>query len=525
MSSVRSSIRQTVKSPKEISEQITSEAQTPNTPPYQCLMRNLEIYSPVTGASARSLTFTPKSADGAISMAETIEGQASESIPKPSIEPNIFLPHNTPLLDHHEGSPFMHHRGSPFKTFSPLFKGSSLQNTPSKTNLNYPLSTPPRYMPLKVVGHNDNAKPYDPSIEGHSIKSSPLVKSLDYSASDSPPAIGMEMSNLEMSTPKVKAHDEGHPPLPNFKLTPRTTPRRNHGGHPPLPVIRLTPRSTPRKRYLEDELHPMMDTDTHRRELTPKCHRKVSVDELSNTSRGSRMTPTSSDASMTSADPMISMILSVENGTHVQEMKHFPKTLKMEMKHSRSLLNPNSRFDSSIQKLLRADAMVEMARANNESLTDNEDSDLDCDPDYVLCSPPSLGSKRSSAQGKSSKLNKKLSYLPMPNLKRDASSTSSSLIGIDRATSSTSLLGIKHLQDIKEHDSNARRMSHSESSDRGQFTCISRATSGCSLALSVDSVPGDSKRELFTPPPIMKGSNNGFHALSPPPLGPNHPQW
>ena len=380
-------------------------------------------------------------------------------------------------------------------------------------------------MPLKVVDHNDNAKPYDPSLEGHSMKSSPLVRSLDTTAG-SPPTIGMEMS-----TPKLNAHDEGHPPLPNFKLTPRTTPRRNHGGHPPLPVIRLTPRSTPRKRYLEDEcspLYPMMDISPYK--LTPKCHRKVSVDESSNTSRGSKMTPISSDASMVSADPMISMILSVDNGTRVQEMKHFPRTPKINEKHSRSLLNPKSRDDYSIQRLLRADAMVEVARANNESLTDDEDSDIDCDPDYVLCSPPSFGSKRStkrsSDQGESSKLNKMSSFLPMPNLDRNTSSStsSSSLIGIDHATSSTSLVGMKHLEDIKEHDSNERPVSQSESSDRGQFTSITRATSGCSLALSVDSIPCDSKRELFTPPPIMEGSI-GFHALSPPPLGPNHPRW
>jgi hypothetical protein len=552
-----SALKQIVKSPDEMSNEWTNclsgafpqsgtMGTDPGTPPYQCLMKNLEIQSPVSSAptltpTKKSHFLTPKLSEGSVekmvSSGELTSATSLKASPDlfhfgtPSTSANaqktsIVCPRSSvPLFGHHEGSPFIHHRGSPFMSFSPV-PGQDHKNTSSEAchqsaplvGKSHHMSSPPRLMPLKLVDNNNNgSKPYDPSTAGNTMKRSPLVKSLDMDHSETFSPLNLD---LEINTPVRKTHEQGFPQVPNIKLTPRSTPRRNQNGHPPLPSIKLTPRSTPRKRHFDqDNLMMELDICHPRIKLTP-THRKVSVDDNSATSQEANYNPFTSDVSMASVDPMISMELSVHNA-HVQEMKHFPCTPQLATKKHRSLFDPNS-ADDSIQSLLRADAMVEVARAR-ESLTDDEDSEIECDPDYVLCSPPSFGGhvkcpKRHSAETNapgcdSFKLNKKPSFLPMPILHHSNS-----------LTSVPSLLGIKHLQDDPEHSGEAKVTIPTENVGVDQFKTIGGNSSMCSLALSVDSVQFqcEAKRDLFTPPPIDVGGNkNGFHALSPPPLLPN----
>lgn len=549
-----------VGSPKEMSGPITSSFQVatdPVTPSCQLLMNNLDIHSPVSSTPIMSpfkkcLYSTPQLPAPSPSM-KPFSNTFTPDRTKSESSPNVCPRSSTPPFAHYQYSPFIHHQGSPFKMCSPLGQGqdcktSSIQtcinSTPPSTNSKCHVSTPsPRLMPLKLVDQNDHCyKPYDPSTAGNSMKSSPLVKSLDITSchdtnkesadkmSHFDLILGFESANQKQETPQhgqspnrkmnvsplatPSEHENGHPPLRKINLTPRSTPRKRHEkGIPPIPNIKLTPRSSPRKRNLESSAtHLMIDTDTFpsKMKLTPKSHRKVSLDEFSTNSRNSKSNAFTPDLSMASADPMISLVLSVESGnTETQELKHFPRTPKLSTNKSRSLLNPKNQEDP-IQSLLCADAMVEVARAN-ESLTDQEDSDVETDPDFVLCSPPSFG-KTSIHEGTGFKL-KKPFVLPGQALEH-----SSSLCSVP------SLLGMNHLP---EQDGSTRGMDYSGSVDIYQLDGMQQNASMCSLALSVDSLPGnDSRRDLFTPPPIME-SWDGFRALSPPPLlqNPNQQQW
>lgn len=542
-------LNQAGQSPNPMSaEAHTNEGQMvmdPGTPSYQCLMKNLEIHSPIS--SKPTLTPTRNNTHFQSPMLGTnasplqpstdvLFGTPSRYATGHQSSPNVGPRNSAPVFDHNQTSPFTHHQGSPFAAF-----GKDCKLTPTTLQLfksEHDVSTPsPKLMPLKLVDlqSNDDSKPYDPSTAGSSMKSSPLVRSLDaldHEDATSTRNLGLEFSTPQTDpllstvklTPKPSPHRNGHPPLPTIRLTPRSTPRRDHeNGHPPLPSIRLTPRSTPRKRNLDQSVpHLMMDIDPSptRIKLTPQNRRKVSVDDSIGTCPSSKSNPFTPDASLTNADPMISMVLNVDsNDTLAQELKHFPPiTPKMNTKKSRSLFDPNSK-DESIESLRNADAVVEVAKAN-ESLTDDEDDAIEY-ADFVLHSPPSFVCNRKITETDSDEmltesngfnLNKKQSYLPMPGLKH--------------STSSTSLLGIKHLQDPSEQDDAAPSTNQPDTIQVDQFKGIRHNSSMCSLALSVDSMSGDAKRDLFTPPPIPQ-NGDGFRALSPPPLLPNpkDPHW
>lgn len=506
----------------------------PGTPSYQRLMKNLDIQSPISSRPTMTPTrspryLTPTALPNAGANTQLSEVSRYETPPKFDVDqtsPNVCPRSSTPLFDHHHASPFMHHQGSPFMAF-----GQSQESKIAAHHLipqKHDVSTPsPRLMPLKLVDQKGrSSKPYDPFVPGSSMKRSPLVKSLDASTvrAMSPLNLGLELNTPSRNydnenppfpdmkmTPLSTPGRNGHPPLPNIKLTPRSTPRRAYeNGHPPLPSIRLTPRSTPRKRsFGGDGSNLMMDIDQSpsRIGLATQALRKVSVDDYS--PKFNAFNP--DDMSIASTDPMISMVLSVESGkAPSHQVKPFP-TPKIANKKSRSLFDPNGQ-DESMQSLLRADAMVDVARANADYLTDDEDED----PDFVLCSPPSFCSNRKSSKsliddasldGSSDgfKLKKSSFLLSYPSV--------------------TSLLGEKHLQDAPEQDCESKDVFQPESVEMDLFKAIRHNSSLCSLALSVDSIPGDSSRDLFTPPPIAQGG--GFRALSPPPLlpHPNNPTF
>jgi hypothetical protein len=86
----------------------------------------------------------------------------------------------------------------------------------------------------------------------------------------------------------------------------------------------------------------------------------------------------------------------IDNKDTVREMKHFPRTPELTQKKSRSLLDGTASTYDPLQSLLRADAMIEAARAN-EPLTDDEDSDVESDPDYVLYCPSFVGNSESKS--------------------------------------------------------------------------------------------------------------------------------
>jgi hypothetical protein len=517
-----------VSSPRAQSDNCKVDAY-PGTPSYQRLMKNLDIQSPISATPTMTPTptrsphyLTPKTLPHAAVNRQPLDvlqyDTPSSFANAHQTSPNVCPRSSTPLFDHHHASPFMHHQGSPFMAFgqNQASKIAAHHGMPQKHDVSIPS---PRLMPLKLVDQKGrSSKPYDPFMPGSSMKSSPLVKSLDSSSGRamSPLNLGLELNtptknyehpplpNIKM-TPRSTPGRNGHPPLPNIKLTPRSTPRRTcENGQPPLPSIRLTPRSTPRKRNFDgDGSDLMMDIDQSpsRIGLATQALRKVSVDNSS--PKFNAFTP--DDMSMASTDPMISMVLSVESGkaSAHQVVKHFPHTPKMTNKKSRSLFDPNGK-DESIQSLLRADAMVDVARANADYLTDDEDED----PDYVLCSPPSFCSKRKSSK----------SLADDVSLENDGFKLKNSSF-LPSFPSVTSLLGEKHLQDAPEQDCETKCVSQSESHEMDPFKAIRYNSSMCSLTLSVDSIPGDSRRDLFTPPPTAQES--GFRALSPPPLLPN----
>ena len=541
----------------------------PATPSYHRLMKNLEIHSPVlstpTLSPSRKYLYSAQQLPAAGPPSPSSRPFSNPFIYNKTTNEsssNVGPRSSTPLFDHHQCSPFTHHQGSPFRMCSPhgqVYDGKTsstltcIDYTPPSSNSKGHVSTPsPRLMPLKLVDQNDHVyKPYDPSTAGNSMKSSPLVKSLDITSchdknmesadkmSHFDLILGFESATQNQKTPQLsqsppakmnisprftpKTHKDGHPPLPKINLTPRSTPRRRHEKGTP-PSIKLTPRSSPRKRNLESSSpHLMMDMDNFpsKIKLTPKSQRKVSLDDFSTDSLNSKSNAFTQDLSMKSADSRISMVLSVDSdSTKVKELKHFPHTPKLSTKKSRSVLNPKSQ-DDSIQSLLCADAMVEVARAN-DSLTDQEDSDVETDPDFVLCSPPSFGKPpkhedvhKTVQEGCGFKFKKSFG-LPVQALEH-----SSSLCSV------SSLLGMNHLPDAPEQNGSARAMDCSDGVDVYQLNGMQQNASMCSLALSVDSVPGNnSKRDLITPPPIMQ-DGGGFRALSPPPLlhNPNQPRW
>ena len=480
-----------------------------STPLYHRQLKNLMLHSPMTSSGAENTL-------GGIQDDMFLLGTPSTSHTNiHETSPNGYPRSNTPLFDHH--------KGSPFRSFSPFNRNEDRSNTTFPHSSRYIVSSPsPKLMPIKLVDQaHSGSKPYDPSASAsNSMKRSPLVKSIDATSgfgesphdSDQMPPLNLR---FELSTSIRNSQDQGHPPLPDIKLTPRMNPRKIcENSHPPLPSIKLTPRSTPRKRYLDGDEASSHCLSMEMNKLTPKNQRKVSVDEYSASCRGSKAETFTPDLTRAERDPIIPMVLSVDDGKgYVPETKHFPITPKLKTRKSRSLFDLKSK-DDSIQNLLIADAMIEAVRAN-ESLTDDEDGGIECDPDFVLCSLPSFGNQRSSAKvgaglqiapkDDGSMPNKKPSFLPIPTLNQN--------------DSSTSLLGMNHLQDAPEHNSTGRAICQSESMNEDQFKSIQYNASMCSLALSVDSTNLDTKRPLFTPPPFLE-ERSGFRALSPPPLLP-----
>jgi hypothetical protein len=389
------------------------------------------------------------------------------------------------LFNHHQGSPFTPiDRQAQHDVVAPTiadnnFSQSKVHQHPfinsSKNTCKF---TPPRRTPIKFITQNNtSSRPYDPSTNGSHMTKSPLVQSIDSAANHT----------KELERSEVKHFNSMSP----FELTSPIMSFSMQSQKQLLPSgVKLAPKISPRKRSLAEKVDEAqsslkdMDSFPSRIKLTPRSTRL----EMSS--------PILSLPAPMMADTDGLMILQFnaigsKGAAHVQGMKHFPCIPKFTPTKSRSLLYPKGLHDP-IQSLLRADAVVEAARAN-EPLTDDEGSDVESDPDYVLCCPSSVANDSISTEN--------LSFR-----RRILSGSTPSLFGTSEKNA--------HEQQVVE-----------VKASYGKSICIDtdlfkRTESICSLTLSNDSEQLFACRsDLFTPPPIL-GNDERSCALSPPAISP-----
>ncbi|KAL3805389.1 hypothetical protein HJC23_009096 [Cyclotella cryptica] len=557
--------------PLEIHDMCTD----PSVLPYQFLMQDLDIRSPnsniVGSPIAENTDFfrspdqkrlsqtIPATATTAMSLTCPAYHLSTKRSPEMSFQNDEFLlgtptqfnanvhQSSTTYPQPRSSTPFVHHERSPFTTFRPTVRNRQYpvivaaidgnHTTPPRTHEEHischnvgTYSLTPRIMPVNLVAQTGSgSKPYDPSTRGNSMKSSPIIKSLDRAADNQSKVEDPELKNYRFTKPIIF-----DPPTSGFELS--TKRRTNHEkSQPPLPSIKLTPRTRKREfgqRVAEAEsVSEDVETFPSRIKLFPKNERKVSVDET-----------LSKESTLLDPDDAPIPILSIPtsniplvlqfNGDDMEEtacaqaVRHFPPTLSSYQKKSRSLFDPLSSFDP-IHRLILADAMAEAAR-KNEPLTDDEDSDVECNPDYVLCCPPSPG-KRGENTVQSSGMTNVSSY----------DKNVQSAVSTGKSLGTTHFLPEAALQQGKSLSSAHRILG--DNSQRGsteEELCTTKTlnpkllsaeidlleadrsnANTCSLARSADSAEIELNRDMFTPPPNLEEGND-FRTLSPPLLCP-----
>jgi hypothetical protein len=260
--------------------------------------------------------------------------------------------------------------------------------------------------------------PYDPSTSSQAAMSSPLIRSLDQIAKkDSAKEDGKDdllpratMPSLHASSPK--ASDE-YPHLPRIKLTPRS--KSNYASlmldlspsKKTMPSLKLAS-----SRHREEKSGDREDVEMDSL-LSGFGHHKVGVDEsrnakpsLSNSFLG-RVESEESEMAAIAREPlyMPSFKPSHQQTTPMKSITlKPPKSDRDESVGSPSFLpkflpgtKSRSLFDSThaydpVEGILRADAIAEAAKSNEE-LTDDESDSEEPGSDFLLCSPKVNASK------------------------------------------------------------------------------------------------------------------------------------
>lgn len=422
---------------------------------------------------------------------------------------------------------FVHHDGSPFTTFRQNFRVS--QGPVIAATIDSKHATPPRTRRGLTSCHNigKDSPSYDSSTWGNSMKSLPVVKSFDNVADDQVDLEDPEVKHYSFKNPIIF-----NPSTPEFELS--TKRQKDHQKvHPPLPIIKLTPRTRKREFVQADataeSLRRNIETFPSRIKLFPKNERNASAEDP-HSKETTFLEPDDTHIPIFSLpSPSIPTELQFNSGDNMEEtacaqtIRHFPRTLAGYQKKSRSLFEPNSSFDP-IQRLILADAMVEASR-KNDPLTDDEDSDVECNPDYVLCFPPPTricGGSAVLSSGMSNVSNCG-TYVEsaVSTGKRFGSSHVLPAAALQQNKSLSSvhcILGNNYLLDEELRRTKTLHI-QAVNADVDFLKSTEYNANIFTSAMSSDSAVIDVNRNMFTPPPILEKGND-FRTLSPPLLCP-----
>lgn len=422
---------------------------------------------------------------------------------------------------------FVHHDGSPFTTFRQNFRVS--QDPVISANIDSKHATPPRTLQGLTSCRNVGkyTPSYDTSTWGNSMKSPLVVKSFDNVADDQGDLEDPEVKHYSFKNPIIFT-----PPTPEFELS--TKRQKDHQkAHPPLPIIKLTPRTRKREFGQGDataeSLRRSIETFPSRIKLFPKNEGNASAEDR-HSKETTFLDPDHTHIPILSLPtPTIPTELQFNNDDNMEEtacaqtIRHFPRTLACYQKKSRSLFEPNSSFDP-IQRLILADAMVEASR-KNDPLTDDEDSDVECNPDYVLCCPPSTGKRRGNAVLSSGMSNVSNCGTYVESAvsagKRFGSSHVLPAAALQQDKSLSSVHCILGNNDLLDEELRRTKTLHIQAVN-AHVDFLKATQSNADIfpsAMSSDSAVIDVNQNMFTPPPILEKGND-FRTLSPPLLCP-----
>ena len=357
--------------------------------------------------------------------------------PRLNDQPQGSSAQSSPFLS----SPTRYASSSPYAT-SPTRYDSS----PTRLSFSSPLissSPSPRVVPLKVLSRDgspmDNVSlashvgsiptlgknnlPYDPSmLSSPAVVSSPLMKSLDQFAKKEvdedkdKDSTGVLSNSIMSRSPKPS---EDYPQLPRIKLTPRS--KINHASLmldasprgetlPPLSVLGVSGSVLKRKSETSgdeeaaemDSLlngfgHPNADDEEPSNEK--QCLNEVALgrveseeSEMVAIARTPLFLPSFTAKAKvqnvaSETKPMKSIMFKTQNDQ--KESTGSPSCLPRfrftPVTKSRSLFN-SPRVDDPVEQLIRADAIAEAAKSNEE-LTDDESESDGLESDFLLCMP------------------------------------------------------------------------------------------------------------------------------------------